>query len=315
MHGSDRLLIATAVGCLILAAIGLSDTKERQHDAARTNYAEKRVNQIETPRAGLPFAAESFVSNPEPKNTDEREKRDLAAQEASATWAFWVVLFAAVQTILTVVGIYFVKRTLDATLRAVEDTGQATEAMREANQISRDAMNAQYRPRVHIDVRGPVVDPGQLNQFKDGEGNRLVALRGVATFENLGTDAVTLIQASIWAEIERAPRLLIERNKILKPNKKAMIGWNAENAGLPGVPDSVHLGYFVLSPENRNAFMRDPLLIRGIIHYSNVLDEIFEHSFLFSIKGLWSPTRASLIDSSRRKLTSFAQVGLRDQPH
>jgi len=84
MFNSDRSLISTLIGCLALAWLALGDAHYREYQAAAANDHSKRTEQIETERAGIPFAAERFASNPEPKTTDERENRDLAAQEASA---------------------------------------------------------------------------------------------------------------------------------------------------------------------------------------------------------------------------------------
>lgn len=63
----------------------------------------------------------------------ERESRrgesDLAAQWEAAEWVRWAGVLAAAQLIATVIGLYYVKGTLDETRRAVNDTSIATEAM------------------------------------------------------------------------------------------------------------------------------------------------------------------------------------------
>jgi hypothetical protein len=64
-------------------------------------------------------------------------EQDLSAQQRAATSALFSALLAFAALIVTSVGVWFVKRTLDATLIAVEDTSAATEAMREANAIAR----------------------------------------------------------------------------------------------------------------------------------------------------------------------------------
>ncbi len=68
----------------------------------------------------------------------QRSESDLGAQWKAADWVFWASVVAAAQLLASIVGLFYIKRTLDATLAAVEDTGIATEAMVVANQIARD---------------------------------------------------------------------------------------------------------------------------------------------------------------------------------
>jgi hypothetical protein len=153
MPRSDWGIVAALIGCLALAWLALGDAHYRENKATAAYDHSERTEQIETERAGIPFEAERFASNPEPKNAAEREKRDLAAQEASAAWGFWVALFAGVQLIATIVGLYFIKRTLDATLDAVEDTGLATQAMLKQNEIAETNAHLQLRAYLSVDTR------------------------------------------------------------------------------------------------------------------------------------------------------------------
>ncbi len=186
MLRSDRGLIVALVGCLAFAWLALNDAHYREDQASAANSHSQRTEQVETARSGIPFPAERFTSNPEPKSTDEREKRDLAAQEASAAWGFWVAFLAAIQVIATIFGLYYIKRTLDATFQAVEDTGKATKAMQEANSIARQAASvarsaefaAKIKSRTEDQARTASeqrqmrayvsVEPGGVNQSHDG---------------------------------------------------------------------------------------------------------------------------------------------------
>lgn len=80
-------------------------------------------------------------------------------------WAFWMVLISGLTVGITALGVWFVKRTLDATLEAVEDTGKATVAVQKANEIAREANERQLR--AYLSVTGvkfmPAPSPGRLN--------------------------------------------------------------------------------------------------------------------------------------------------------
>jgi hypothetical protein len=80
--------------------------------------------------------AERVASAPEPNSTEEREKRDLAAQEASALWAFWMLIVSGIGVAATMVGTGFLLWQIILTREAVEDTGHATVAMQRSNEIA-----------------------------------------------------------------------------------------------------------------------------------------------------------------------------------
>jgi hypothetical protein len=74
------------------------------------------------------------------------DEQDLSAQQRAASSALAAAAIAFFTLIITGIGVWFVKRTLEATLEAVEDTGRATDAMHDANEIARMAYNANVRP-------------------------------------------------------------------------------------------------------------------------------------------------------------------------
>lgn len=78
-----------------------------------------------------------------------RADADLQAQQDMAFYALLMFIATAATVILTGLGLYFIKRTLDATLRAVEDTGKATQAMLRQTEIAEEAR----RPWVHITLK------------------------------------------------------------------------------------------------------------------------------------------------------------------
>jgi|GEM_PF-2365715 len=111
---------------------------------------QSNVSQIDRDRAGLPYFAERVASGPDPQDGSEREKRDLAAQESMSVWAFWLLLVSAIGTATTMIGTGFLLWQIILTRKAVRDTGDATEAMIEANNIARTAQRPwlQFKPKI-----------------------------------------------------------------------------------------------------------------------------------------------------------------------
>jgi hypothetical protein len=75
---------------------------------------------------------------------DQRTEYDLQAQQDSAEAAFWMMIVGAATLLSTLAALWFVKRTLDATWKAVEEASEGTKAAviaaetgREANEIAR----------------------------------------------------------------------------------------------------------------------------------------------------------------------------------
>ena len=152
MVKSDWGVVLTLVGCLGLAALGLADVKSQPKPPIYcdkgANGANCRPQQYVTERSGIPGFFEGSISNPEPKTGVDHEKRDLAAQEASAVFSFWMVIIAACSAVVTSIGTILLFMQITLTRKAVEDTGKATEAMREANALAQNAK----RPWLKLEV-------------------------------------------------------------------------------------------------------------------------------------------------------------------
>ncbi len=101
-------------------------------------------------RGWVPCFVESHTTNPDAGYAEEKEQRDLIAQEFMALWAFWMAVFAGITTLVTFFGTILIWRQIILTRKAVEDTGEATKAMREANEIARS--NAMQSLRAYVDI-------------------------------------------------------------------------------------------------------------------------------------------------------------------
>ncbi len=94
---------------------------------------------------GSPAVVETIDAYQQTQEFEYRAEADLMAQQDMAFWAM-LMFFASLVTIaITAIGVWLVKRTLDATLKAVEDTSVATAAMREANEIARASLSESRR--------------------------------------------------------------------------------------------------------------------------------------------------------------------------
>jgi hypothetical protein len=116
---------------------------QTEHPAYRTAQTEQgNPSQVDRDRAGLPHFAERIASGPDPADTNEREKRDLAAQESMSVWAFWLLLITAAGTATTIVGTGLLLWQIILTREAVRDTGDATAAMVRQNELASAAQRA-----------------------------------------------------------------------------------------------------------------------------------------------------------------------------
>jgi hypothetical protein len=77
--------------------------------------------------ASLPGFVERAIANPRPQTGEDHEKRDLAAQEASALWAFWTVTASFLSVLITAIGTIFLYNQIVLTRKAVEGTNRTIE--------------------------------------------------------------------------------------------------------------------------------------------------------------------------------------------
>src|SRR3546814_5274108 len=80
--------------------------------------------------------------------------RDLLAQETMAEAAIWMAAAAVLTLFITSMGTLLIWRQVKLTRQAVEDTSDATEAMREANVIARTIGRVQTR--AYLSIQGLV---------------------------------------------------------------------------------------------------------------------------------------------------------------
>ncbi|WP_273302971.1 hypothetical protein [Sphingomonas ursincola] len=85
----------------------------------------------------------------EASHESQRADQDLIAQKEMSDWGWWALVISGLQFLATILTLGFIKLTLDATLKAVKDTGDATIAVLKSNEI---AVSSQ-RPWIDISVK------------------------------------------------------------------------------------------------------------------------------------------------------------------
>lgn len=117
---------------------------ERQHYAAETP---KRI-ESECQQAASAARGECIAKIIDSERESQRSESDLAAQWKAADWVFWAAIIAGAQGLITLIGTMLLYEQIKLTRKAVTDTGQATEAMHEANSIARRSQ----RPWVEVKI-------------------------------------------------------------------------------------------------------------------------------------------------------------------
>ncbi|HET6940575.1 MAG TPA: hypothetical protein VFH89_00285 [Sphingomicrobium sp.] len=146
-------LVASLVALAGLGALWTAESRcQTQQNVYRAQTAKEdgrsKVSQLAIDRSWMPCLVERATADPQVREADQYEQRDLIAQETTAGIAFWVALIAFFQLIATVIGLSFIKRTLDATWKAVDDTSKATKAIERQNEITEDTAKRQLRAYV-----------------------------------------------------------------------------------------------------------------------------------------------------------------------
>lgn len=167
---SSRVAIVGLLGALTFTALGtgayygaLYAPNERNQatisadNAANGEY--QTSQQIDRDRAGLPDFAERMIGGTDPRDTQEREQRDLAAQESMAVWAFWLLAISVITTVATIIGTIALIWTLHETrLTARRELRAYVSAQVKGMELHADTGQAE----IHIEVS----NGGQTPAFK-----------------------------------------------------------------------------------------------------------------------------------------------------
>lgn len=168
--GAIALFAAVALAFLIGDTLGIGSG--RGEVTAHQNYEDAKQDAMQSciglqDRALMECVAKAYEATYEKSDSHQ----DLYAQQDMSKWAFWLLILTAITVGITALGVWFVKRTLDATLEAVDDTSKATKAMKRANEIAQSIADAELRPYLFVDkvevVDRRTWDSGEFDE--DGE--------------------------------------------------------------------------------------------------------------------------------------------------
>ena len=115
------------------------------HSVDRSNATEN-----EQSSSGSALQTEKLAQDPTIEAVGDQllAEADLQAQQDMVFWATLMFAATVATVIITAIGVWFVKRTLQETMKAVRETSDATVAMREANAIARESARRQTRAYV-----------------------------------------------------------------------------------------------------------------------------------------------------------------------
>jgi hypothetical protein len=164
--GLAAILVSLGTGAFFGALYAPDYSNQAKETTNRTTSAKQsNPSQIDRDRPGLPYFAETIASAPDPQNSNEHENRDLAAQEASALWSFWMLVATGFSALVTMIGTGFLLWQIMLTRKAVQDTGDATDAMRKANDIALAAQRPWIAIALYVE-RAVVIDGRLQIQYR-----------------------------------------------------------------------------------------------------------------------------------------------------
>ena len=221
---AKRGVVWGGVGVAALVVVGGLHVAESQcqrgqnayRAQAAQNHRGQGVTQFAIDRSFLPCLVERVTADAQSGDPSYKEERDLAAQEASAGMAFWIALIALCQLVATIWGLLYIRGTLRATLKAVEDTSEATEAMRSANVIAENTAERQLR--AYVVGKDHVVE----QFFNNGRAKFIVRLHNSGQTPAYEVRCVTLVRAT--DEDVDAYRFLFRKSEKFGVFSNAIIG-------------------------------------------------------------------------------------------
>lgn len=233
MHGSGRggndkavaaaFAFAVIIGAFLLVyAIGSLNGRQSERRVAQPHsHAQTAKQQAERACVGADPAvvSECVYDTIEAAEETARTEQDLTAQQRSAWGAMLGAGVAFLGFLATAVGIYYVRETLRATLMAVEDTSEATEAMREQNRLSKLSM----RPWLELKLL-------EVIEVKASAGR--VSFKMRAEIHNYGTTPARYVRKMTYVEAQNAFTMIWDFEKpksvlqsLIEGNKHSKSGY------------------------------------------------------------------------------------------
>lgn len=171
MPRSDRSRDVAAVGAAIATIVTLIGTLVFTYNLGDSSG--RIVAQAESYAAAYPYRTSKQIAdcwrNPNrdaatkcvsdainSSHEAQRSEADLATQRQMSVWAFWALVVSSISAVVTAIGTILLYQQIVLTREAVEDTGRATDAMREANKIADEGLRLQKSAQNKDRLRGRV---------------------------------------------------------------------------------------------------------------------------------------------------------------
>lgn len=202
--GYGGYTLALVLSCLIIAGLSYSQGREserrykapQQHAESAKTYAQRACVGLE------PTAAfECIIDAVETSSETARAEQDLDAQQWMAFWALLMVIVSTIMAVVTGIGIYYVKQTLDATLTAVDETGKATKAMLDANEIADETAKRQLR--AYMGINKYDLTPYEIGVV--GTGRFMVAMQNFGQTPAIALTTQVSYAITEWVDRDTRP--------------------------------------------------------------------------------------------------------------
>ena len=209
-------------------------------------------------------------------------KQMLSAQLRAANSTLAGSLIAVIALFVTAAGVWLVKRTLDATWQAVEDTARATEAMLKQNEIAEKNFLDGQKPHLFVEFSDQSVSKCSLRQFSGDENFRDVKVAPVVKLTNYSKFPAQIINHSIEVEgpeIENSPASRVSLAPFILPGGESVyltLGVEKYSKN----PARYEAGSILLNPNIIDEIGKISPTFSGFIEYSDYLGNNYKLSFV-----------------------------------
>lgn len=148
------VVLAFLICCFVVALIAYSQgSQNERHSVIAHQHTDYYEDIAKRACAGLSSDAmfDCVQSKVMASDSTARAEQELSAQQRSAESTVFAALVSALTLVVSGIGVWYVKRTLDATLIAVKDASDATREMQKANEIARDVHISSSRPWLAVE--------------------------------------------------------------------------------------------------------------------------------------------------------------------
>lgn len=192
--------------CAVVVAVGLAGSAQPVQPQQQPPAPSQPAKAAEKARKQRPpIMVTLSEADGESEGDQQQSESDPGRSSPSPWYDLWVqslmALWAFCQLVLTGVGIWYIRKTLVATEKAVEEAGTATKAAQDAVAVTRDSGERQLRAYIHI-------DKALLKEFGSGKRPKIVLQirnAGQTPAHNLTVDTAMVFRTPDHADFTPPP--------------------------------------------------------------------------------------------------------------